>query len=202
MKYGMAFFVLFAGAGLDGFASAANLVQNPDFDTDASGWSVQTVGTASASALAVDGSPAAGSVELTATGNGLDNSSVSIEQCITVIGPGPWVLGGRIRQITPATDFIIGLSVDFLAMPNCGAGQTVFTYATAGAAVPGVQGTYTQYSGSVLTDPMPGGGPTRSVLIAFRLDAGVVSTSTFRLDHVYFGPQGTTPVDLTRFEVQ
>jgi hypothetical protein len=184
-------------------AQAANLVNNPDFRVDAAGWTIQITGDASASVTAVDGSPDGGSLEIRVTGSDLfEPGSVTVNQCIPSFGPGPWVFGGRLRQVSSTGAFTQGLSVDFLQMPNCGVGLTRSTYADPGATVPGVQGSYVQYSGAVAADPLPGGGPTQSVLISYQLFSTFGTTTVFRLDHVYFGPPGTTPVELMRFDVQ
>ena len=184
-------------------AWADNLVANPDFRVDAAGWNIQITGKASATVVTVDGSPEAGSLELSVTGGDpFDTGSVTVNQCIPSFGPGPWVFGGRLRQVSSTGAFTQGLSVDFLAAPNCGVGLTRATYADPGASVPGVQGSYVQYSGSVPADPLPGGGPTQSVLISYQLFSTFGTTTVFRLDGVYFGPPGTTPVELIRYDVQ
>ncbi|WP_257388840.1 hypothetical protein [Tahibacter caeni] len=184
-------------------AQADNLVINPDFRVDAAGWTIQVTGKATATISAVDGSPEAGSLEMSVTGSDpFDTGSVTVSQCIPSFGPGPWVFGGRLRQVSSTGAFTHGLSVDFLAVPNCGSGLTRSTYADPGATVPGIQGSYVQYSGSVPTDPLPGGGPTQSVLLSYQLFSTFGTTTVFRLDKVYFGPPGTTPVELMRFDVQ
>lgn len=192
-----------AAAVVPAVAWADNLIVNPDFRVDAAGWTIQINGTATATVSVVDGSPDAGSLELSVTGSDpFDTGSVTVSQCIPSFGPGPWVFGGRLRQVSSTGAFTQGLSVDFLQMPNCGVGLTRATYADPGASVPGVQGSYVQYSGSVPTDPLPGGGPTQSVLLSYQLFSTFGTTTVFRLDKVYFGPPGTTPVELMRFDVQ
>ncbi len=190
-------------AAVPAVVRADNLVTNPDFRSDAAGWTIQITGNATATIATVDGSPDAGSLELSVTGSDLfDPGSVTVNQCIPAFGPGPWVFGGRLRQVSSTGAFTQGLSVDFLAVPNCGVGLTRSTYADPGASVPGVQGSYVQYSGTVPADPLPGGGPTQSVLISYQLFSSFGTTTVFRLDHVYFGPPGTTPVELLRYDVQ
>ncbi|MCQ4166384.1 hypothetical protein [Tahibacter harae] len=197
----IAFVTLAAAVSIE--ARADNLLTNPDFRVDAAGWTIQITGNASATVATVDGSPDAGSLELSVTGSDpFDPGSVTVNQCIPSFGPGPWVFGGRLRQVSSTGPFTQGLSVDFLAAPNCGVGLTRSTYADPGATVPGVQGDYVQYSGSVPTDPLPGGGPTRSVLISYQLFSSFGTTTVFRLDKVYFGPPGTTPVELIHYDVQ
>lgn len=195
--------VTLAIAAVPAMARADNLIANPDFRVDAAGWTIQINGTATATVSAIDGSPDAGSLEMSVTGSDpFDTGSVTVSQCIPSFGPGPWVFGGRLRQVSSTGAFTQGLSVDFLAVPNCGSGLTRSTYADPGATVPGVQGSYVQYSGSVPADPLPGGGPTQSVLLSYQLFSTFGTTTVFRLDKVYFGPPGTTPVELMRFDVQ
>jgi len=195
--------VTLAIAAVPAMARADNLIANPDFHVDAAGWTIQINGTATAAVSAIDGSPDAGSLEMSVTGSDpFDTGSVTVSQCIPSFGPGPWVFGGRLRQVSSTGAFTQGLSVDFLAVPNCGSGLTRSTYADPGATVPGIQGSYVQYSGSVPTDPLPGGGPTQSVLLSYQLFSTFGTTTVFRLDKVYFGPPGTTPVELMRFDVQ
>jgi hypothetical protein len=183
-------------------AWADNLLSNADFAIDAAGWTIEVSGNATASVVAVDGSPAGGALEMSVTGTDeFDPGSVTVSQCIPSFGPGPWVFGGRLRQVSSTGAFTQGLSVDFLAMPNCGVGLTHATYADPGASVPGVQGDYVQYGGTVATDPLPGGGPTQSVYVSYQLFSTFGTTTVFRLDHVYFGPPGTAPVGLTNFKV-
>ena len=190
-------------AGVLAMSSAAmadNLVQNPDFVANAAGWGIDPYN-GSAAWNAGDGSPSAGSLEITATGDGLDDGIVSVSQCITAIGTGPWVFGARIRTVSPGTISAQNLGVVFLGGPNCDVGLAGGGYAEPGATVPGVQGNYIQYSGSIATDPMPGGGPTHSVLIMYQLDV-TSGTAVSRIDQLYFGPVGTTPVGLTGFTVE
>jgi len=195
--------VTLAIAAVPAMARADNLIANPDFHVDAAGWTIQINGTATATVSAIDGSPDAGSLEMSVTGSDpFDTGSVTVSQCIPSFGPGPWVFGGRLRQVSSTGAFTQGLSVDFLAVPNCGSGLTRSTYADPGATVPGIQGSYVQYSGSVPTDPLPGGGPTQAVLLSYQLFSTFGTTTVFRLDKVYFGPPGTTPVELMRFDVQ
>lgn len=189
-------------AALAPAGQAANLLQNPDFDTGAAGWAVSSTGNAGVAYVADDGSPAAGSVDLSGTATVLDVASVQISQCLTAFGPPPWVFGARLRQLAASSFFDITVSAEFLASPNCGPGLGATGTANPGATVPGVQGPYVQYSGSVAADPMPGGGPTQSVLVRVLLSSDISGTTTFRLDQVYFGPPGTTPVGLSGFEVE
>jgi hypothetical protein len=184
-------------------ACADNLLANPDFGVDAAGWNIQIAGNATATVVTVDGSPGAGSLEMSVTGTDpFDPGAVTVSQCVPSFGPGPWVFGGRLRQVSSTGAFTHGLSVDFLAAPNCGSGLTRTTYADPGVTVPGVQGDYVQYSGTVGTDPLPGGGPTQSVFVSYQLFSTFGTTTVFRLDHVYFGPPGTTPVELMHYDVQ
>jgi len=181
-------------------AWADNLLVNPDFTTDIAGWQVLTKGTASASPNAADGSPSAGSAELSVTFDAFVGGSIGFSQCIAVPGAPPWVFGGRVRGVSTTGSYNVSMLVDFLAAPNCGAGLGAGSVANPGASVPGVQGNYVQYTGSTAADPMPGGGPTQSVLVTVLVSPNA-GTSVVRVDHMYFGPTGTTPVGVVGFDV-
>jgi hypothetical protein len=70
---------------LGGPANAANLLVNPDFDSDLSGWQVDVSGTGSASHDANVGSPDPGSAYLSATAPG---TTVTVSQCVAIATPG------------------------------------------------------------------------------------------------------------------
>jgi hypothetical protein len=167
---------------------AQNLVVNPDFVSDLSGWTVTPLDSnATVTFNSADGSPAAGSAQLTAI-----DSDVILSQCVDAFGPPPWVFGGRLRILTMTLHTQLQMTMRFHNRP-CGVTSTQGSgaSATAGATVGGVQGSFTQYSGQVNSDPMPGGSPSVSVSIEIEVqgtDPG--ATIDLNADKLYLGSVG------------
>jgi hypothetical protein len=188
-------------------ATADNLIQNSDFATDMTGWG--TLSPPPPGSIvefdSANGSPAAGSARLS-----IDTSLGQMQfvvngasQCVSVVGTlPPWNFGGRLRVASNTGDGVFGIRASFLSS-DCDVlgGNSITLTAAAGASVAGVEGSYTQYALSVLTDPMPGGSATRSVLLSAFVQANT-GVLVVNADKLYFGLVGTTPVGLTGFDVR
>ena len=76
---------------------AQNLLTNPDFDTDVSGWTCSGIGTVLWSSLDVDGSPGSGSMQIDNEAvNPTGNSTIMCTQCVP-LGTAP-----RVRLVAAA----------------------------------------------------------------------------------------------------
>ncbi len=187
-------------------AFAANLVLNPDFDNGLTDWTLAALPPCSVTVNNADGSDSAPSANLfgivlrSAKGSGCAQMS----QCISLASapPPPWDAGVRVRD-TSGSNFPPFQGLLQFSDADCGTSPTFGATVTliAGGTVAGVQGAFTQQLLTGIADPLPGGGPSRSVLIKFNFSGNGISTSV-NLDKVYFGPPGTTPVELSHFEVE
>lgn len=177
---------------------AANLVINPDFDTDLSGWITSTNGTGTVNFISYDGSPTAGALQLTANAV---NDAASAQQCVATT--------------TQNVDFYIrtfaslgGGSTAFSAVAFNGAGCSginlgtaiTYTIAAPGNSVAGVSSTWSDKVNPANTNQaLPAG--TASVLLKLEV-IGDGSSAFYLIDHVRFGSTGTTPVTLQSFHVE
>lgn len=176
-----------------GRAQAQNLLANPNFDADISGWTVAGGSVGSATWDGTDGSPTAGSLLLDSTGS----SQLQVYQCLPVTAGQSYDLGASVLPgSTAPSNFGDGLSI-----------LTVWFTDTACSAYPGLSsqnlqpasgGTWARYG--VSTQAAPAG--TQSVLFLIRVTnvAGLPSLN-YRVDRAFYGPAGTVPVELQTFRV-
>ena len=182
-------------------AHAGNLVLNSDFDAaqQISGWGSSHTGTGSVTWSATDGSPAAGSLELSAPS---PSDTARATYCITPIA-------------SQAVDFILrsvvlassgtgnGSDMQFAAFDTAGCSGTklgTFFTSTFDAPIPGIPPNWAEFFGQNITLPPA----TASVEIELDVSAGASagSSNTVLFDDIRFGPTGTTPVRLQSFDVQ
>jgi hypothetical protein len=170
-----------ATAALAAAAPAANLVQNPDFNTDTNGW---TPGSSIASFTldGTTGSPAAPSAHAVSTQTSgvvsgcmaISAQSVDIRANIKLnSGSGPLSGEAYAYSDTTCTTYVGGVGYTIFAIVFPGSGWV--------------------NRGSTWNLPAN----TQSVLVNFRLEGA----SDAQFDHVQFGPASTTPVTLQSFDV-
>ncbi|GAA0707670.1 hypothetical protein GCM10009105_06600 [Dokdonella soli] len=114
--------------------NAANLLANPDFTTDLSGWTVTTTGTGSVTFAGTSGSPTIGSIRLTSTNGGIAHA----QQCIAITPKNVDLIVRRhiVTSIPPLTE----ADTNIIAWDgsNCAGSPLVGSIAT--GAVPGFPG--------------------------------------------------------------
>jgi hypothetical protein len=167
-------------------ALGANLVANPDFNADVSGWT--NAGTAVFSWDGGDGSPGFGSANFVGNSSqvGIANSS-----CIVLAAPQNIDLYANIE--TPNLE---AFNAEALAYtdPGCTNGESTFGAITS-TPLPGPG--WQQVSATNVSLP----GSTQSIrvrLMATPMDLNLNA----HVDHVRLGPAGTTPVRLQSFDVK
>ena len=183
-------------------ALAANLIQNPDFDTDLASWITPSppINGTSVDFTSADGFPAAGAVRVSVDAT-LQPNLTAIGQCISLVGtPPPWNFGGRLRIVSGAGNPVV--TAAFVNGDCSIPGGSTTSSVTAGVVgtAAGVQGSFDQYDETVASDPMPGGTASQAVILSVSVSQPS-GTITVDADKLYFGPAGTTPVQLTGFEV-
>ena len=177
-----------------------DVVPNGHFHVDVSGWAFSGgQGTQEWSALDWQANPASGSLKVTNSWTILANQlSTSRSDCFLLAGPGPYELGAEIRipsnQGSPGSALVM---VGWYANQSC-------AQPSLGGALGTVVGATTPDSWVATLNTaivIPSGAQSARVL------AGVGKTFEFgtlsaHFDRIRFGPLGTTPVELQRFEVE
>ena len=184
-------------------AGAANLITNPDFASDLSGWTITGGGNTTWNSNS--GSSTPGSIEMMAS----NGQVASARQCFAIAvpsGPSPnYDLIAR-RLITPASaGTVTEADVNIIAWDTLGCTGTPLVGAVINSPVP-VSGTFNGASTvlwnelSALNTPLTVG--TQSVSVTIYVSAGAGATLDYLFDDIRFGPSGTTPVRLQTFEVE
>lgn len=178
---------------LAGNVHAANLLVNPNFDTDANSWQLSESSQGSSFFDAATGDPAPGSVEF----NGVACCTVQVSQCVAVTAGQAYDYGAELIQgpIAPAPQSGdgIGLDLHWYNDNACATQSTLIDTLT-----PDVSGTWTRYGhGNVV---MPVG--AQSVMFRIRqYNFAALPSLTSHADSAFFGPSGTVPVQLQSFNV-
>lgn len=197
---------------------AQNLVVNPDLTIGLGGWTTSNAsgpGVTGSTAWDSDsGSSTNGSARLTLSeaGSGSGGTAQTLFQCISALPALPWDFGVR-RFVASDSDGIGNsalASAQFVAFANIGcsgSSSTIGVLDSPGSVIPGqVDGaaqSWGQLSGTVAGDPMPGGSATASVRIGLAVQTTSTGDSINALfDSVFFGADGTTPVDLLDFGIE
>jgi len=169
--------LLFGASGLVALpAAAANLVQNPDFNTDLEGWTV-TEGDGNISLDDTTGSPAAPSMQVKADGTDTDTSASS--SCMPVDDSTNVDLQANIRG---TAGFAIATIATF-SDADC----TTALSAIASEAFPAT-GEWATYSMSDVT--LPDGAQSARIVLTASMGASTDHGDT-HFDHIEFGPAGT-----------
>jgi hypothetical protein len=158
--------------------SAQNLLQNPNFDLDASGWTVSGSGTATWSA---NGSPTRGAILLSATSTGPE---VSVFQCVAISAPAVIDVGARSFTSSSFGDGSTNeMNVSLFSGTAC-SGAILGTISVA-------SGTFDPpdnwFNRRALTQPLPAG--TQSARVELKANAGTGQMIIY-FDTVVFGPVG------------
>lgn len=179
-------------------ANAANLVTNPNFATDLSGWTVSSSGTASVTFESTSGSPTAGSIRLQATNGGIAHAV----QCVAVSQQNHDLIARRYVAVATGDIMEADANVIVYDQPGCISsivGFIAFNIATGFAGtLNGSPQTWDEISDTNV--PFPVGAASASVNLYVAANAGGVVDLYF--DDVRFGPTGTTPVQLQSFDVR
>jgi hypothetical protein len=179
-------------------AYAQNLLANSNFDSDLSGWTPRTTGSATATYSADSGSPNQGSVHLSAS----NGDSAQLNQCVAISATNVDLIA---REYITASSAVQGAAAEVIAydQPNC-TGNPVGVVAANpvpvsgflnGAAVTGWNEI------SALNQNISNDSPV-SALVSLFITASAGGTADYYFDDVRFGPTGTTPVRLQSFDVQ
>lgn len=199
-------------AGLLGTAaSAQNLLPNGDFTGNLASWSqFGPMAPATGSAVWDDdsGSPTVGALRIQLSDNGVGGAGLTMRNCIAVSTgslPLPWDFGARLVIVNEvnAPEFLV--AAQFYPGAGCTGTQASFQLSSTGLVagqLDGAANTFTQFEGTRVTDPMPGGSPTASMRMAVTVaTGGATTTGEAVFDRVYFGGDGTVPVTLQSFAV-
>jgi len=182
---------------------AANLIQDPDFDSGLTAWT-SYIGFGTFQIANADGSPSAPAAQLSTVPFSV-GSELEFTQCVSLVGSSaPWDFGMRTRIVsTTGSSCQIDVSSIFITS-SCSLPETVVTFgvgASPSGTVTGVQGTFTQYAATT-PDPMPGGNPSLAAVLRVFVYCPITGDSmTLNVDHAYLGTSGTTPVRLQSFDV-
>ena len=196
---------------------AQNLVVNPDLTAGLAGW---TVGNASGPGVSGSstwdsdsGSSSSGSARLVLNegGSGSGGAAQTLSQCISALPAFPWDFGAR-RFVAADSDGAgtqVFAAVIFTAFSNIGCSGSSASLAfldSPGSVVTGeVDGAaqnWGQLSGTVASDSLPGGFPTASVRVLLTVQTTFSGDSINALyDAVFFGGDGTVPVELLEFAI-
>jgi hypothetical protein len=150
-------------------AQAANLVQNPDFDSDISGWTSGPGITWDSS----NGSPGLGSLHIS---NELNFSTFSM--CMVISAPQNIDLFAEMRLVWGSYVVIQGLAY---SDTNCS--SYIDYFATTARSGPSING---WMKASAINVALPAG--TQSVALAFSVQPDSSGPPDGNLDHVIFGP--------------
>ncbi|GAA0713947.1 hypothetical protein [Dokdonella soli] len=171
---------------------AANLLVNPDFNTDLGGWGTTNASQGTTTFDGTAGSPAAGSVLL----SGVACCTVQVSQCVPVTAGQSYDFGANLIEGPTAP----GQSGD-------GTGVDLHWYTDAACATayisqnvlqPAISSTWARYGqGSVVA-------PAGAQSVWFRIyqyNFKGLANLTSHADHAFFGPSGTVPVELQSFSI-
>lgn len=181
-------------------ATAANLITNPNFSTDITGWTANSSGTSLGFDPSVDVNAAANSGALwMSTSNG-SNSNLAALQCIAQPLGTEFSFGVK---ILPGTADIYGMTCEAYASTDCSG--AALDEASAEASAPDSNGWIPLASSA----PFPLPASTGSVLCSITAEQPLRPARpaapqgyaiAIRADDAYFAP-GTTPVSLQSFSV-
>jgi hypothetical protein len=184
-----------AFASISTSASAQNLVANPGFDSDLSGWSV-ILGDGSWSPLDCCGNPASGSASITA-GPGPSSGSTLVSDCIGVTPGSSYDLVVQAETLAVPPDFLNGSGIATVTWYDNGipcsdilAGDAGGLFIEAGTGWRSFGKTFVAPATSVaakVTLVVQGGGLSQAIDLHF--------------DDIRFGPAGSVPVTLQSFYV-
>lgn len=173
--------------------AAANLLQNPGFDADISGWT-PTVNGGTVSWDGAIGDPA-GSI---LTSSPAPNTSATAAQCVAISAPAnvDFIVDGFADQSVLSGGYII--SATSFDAAGC-TGTNLGDLPAGGTSFP--PGGWGGFEIAASNQPLPNG--TQSVLVTVGSSAGAAagSVDNYHFDNIQFGPSATTPVDLQSFEV-
>lgn len=159
-------------------SSVANLVANPDFDTDTTGWTVQS-GTPVFAPDVLNGDPAAPSMQVVTTG-----AAEIVSDCIAIPAPSAyWEFDINVRSNSGMQP---GAKV--LAYSNAICSGTPATVSNSSLAGNAAAGTWTTLSNSSLTLPSGTGSVRVDLTAGGALDANY--------DHILFGAHINQPPQL------
>lgn len=164
-----------------GSASAQNLLTNPDFTTDLSGWN--TFGAVFDGSA---GSPTPGSAQFSGSIASTNSTIfVSLVQCATGIVPGnTYDLSGQLRLTSAPAGGTANVAVAWYSDAGC-----TTPLSTDGAN--GVSGSTFQASSGSFVAPAGAAGANFTVWIA---TSTTIGSFTGNLDAAFLGPQGPPPV--------
>ena len=174
---------------LPAFASAANLLVNPEFTSGITGWTYGGFGDVTPEPTS--GSPAAGSIRLASNDAPM---LITSRQCVDGAITGDYEWGGRIQQTSSTAPETHTIAATFYQGAACG-GTMLGSFTSIAGADTG--GGWIQYAATV-TVPAN----TASTLIELTVDVAINGAGDYLFDHVYFGPLGTTPVELQGFTAE
>jgi hypothetical protein len=179
-------------------AGAGNLIANPDFSADISGWSIKTTGSATVTYSANSGSPAQGSIHLTAS----NGDSAQANQCVALTDS---IVDLIARQYAATSIAVQTATAEITAydQPNC-AGNILGFSAFNPVPVDGY------FEGTVVLGwneisalhKNLSNLPPASALVSLYVHAGAGGSADYYFDDVRFGANGTLPVKLLSFDVQ
>lgn len=189
-------------AGAMQSAVAANLIVNPNFDSNVDSWTAD-VGTNIGLDPSHDAnaSPTSGSM-LMSTSNG-SNSNLSAQQCISgVSGGNDFSFGAKIQ---PNTASVYGMTCTAFASPDC-TGSPIGSASAIVAGPADGNGWVPLHTESPYTLPASTQGVSCAITSTQPLRAAATGSQpngfavAIYADDVFFGP-GTTPVSLQSFDV-
>lgn len=172
-------------------AQAQNLLSNPGFDTDLTGWFEGEGSQGSVTPQGGDGDTAPGSAQFDATAC----CTLSISQCLAVDPSTDYEFGGSVKlagaTVPAGGDEGLGFDLQWSSDATCTA-----PVGTAALNVPNTDA-WVRHVGAA-TSP----GNAQSVLFRARQFNFVAPHSlSARVDDTVFGPAGTVPVELQQFSV-
>jgi hypothetical protein len=125
-------------------ATAQNLLGNPDFTSNISGWTPAGSGTSTPNGTV--GSPAPGSAQLDLDDPSGNTLTQAVQRCVTITPGRTYAISGRgrIGAVTSGGSNIFIL-VQFFENVGC-TGASTSTIATQGASVPGTPGDFVEHT--------------------------------------------------------
>jgi|CXWL01.1.fsa_nt_gi hypothetical protein len=183
-------------------SASGNLLTNPDFATNVTGWSNPSPGIGSFAFSTTDAASFARSGSLRAVNQFGGGTILDVGQCVAASAGVTYELGAKVLSlpiVPPPFQFAPGLSLQAFSGPGC-TGNVSLIGVIGGS---GGSGEFTQLR--TVADATPGG--TQSVRLATRLLASQAGTVAF-YDDVFLVPQGECVPDFQhvclnqgRFEV-
>lgn len=181
-------FALFSFAAT---AGAANLLTNPNFDTDLSGWTATNASQGAATFDNSTGSPSPGSALLT----GIACCTVQVSQCVAVVAGQSYDFGASLKEgPTAPGQSGDGTGVDLIWFSNgtcTGGALGVVPFQ------PAITTSWASYSSTAVA-------PVSSLAVQYRIrqyNNAALSNLTSNADNAFFGPSAPTPVVLQSFGV-